>query len=196
MKYKTVIIISAACAVTAAAGCKSSPHCCLIAPPSLTLTSEKTGIERQIVGDYMELEEDAWIVSSVKTAYGSRSSVNTTGDPEIIKAEKVRQFHADVLAGYKAEGAAGEGNDGYVAYIRTDQYEADPARKKILLAVIVEENSARKIIFRRSLFAIYGKEPSAEEMAAFGRTFSDEQRLLAAKGEWIQENSGKWVKKK
>lgn len=196
MKYKILMIISLSAAVMAAAGCASSPHCCLIAPPSLTLTPEKTPIERQIVGDYMELEKDAWIVSSVKTTYGARSSVNTTGDPEIIKAEKVRQFHADVLSAYKSEGAAGEGNDGFVVYMKTDKYEADPAQKKILLAVLDEENSARKIIFRRSLFAIYGKEPSADETSAFGKIFGDEQRVLAAKGEWVQENSGKWVKKK
>lgn len=196
MKYTAALLISLIGAVMIAAGCKTSPHCCLIAPPGLTITSEKTGIERQIVGDYMELEKDAWIVSSVKTTYGSRFSGNITGDPELQKAEKVRQFHADVLSGYKAEGAAGEGNDGYVAYMKTDKYEADPAQKKILMAVLDEENSARRIIFTRSLFSIYGKEPSAGEVSAFGRTFADEQRVLARKGEWVQDNSGKWVKKK
>lgn len=195
MKFRIVFYISLAAALYSAPAC-NSPHCCLIEPPSLNITPEKTGIERQIIGDYMELEKDAWTVSSVKTSCGDGSSGNITGDPEMLKAEKVRSFHAGKLAEYKTEGAAGEGNNGFVSYIKTDKYEADPVRKKILLSVLEEENSARKIIFTRSLFAINGKDPSGDDLGSFGRIFADEQRLLAAKGEWIQENSGTWVRKK
>lgn len=197
MKYAFVILVPLAVITWSLSGCKSSPHCCLIAPPALNLTSEKTGVERQIIGDYMELEKDAWTVSSVKSSYGTgKTQSGVTGDEELQKAESLRAFHAEKLAAYKTEGAAGEGNDGYVSYIKNDKYEADPAQKKILLAVLDEENGARKLIFTRSLFAISGKNPSKDEVAAFGRMFADEQRVQAAQGEWVQENSGKWVKKK
>jgi len=165
-------------------------------PPSLNLTSDKTVVERQIIGDYMELEKDAWIVSSVKTTCSTgRGASDMTGDPELLKAERVRSFHAERLASYKSEGAAGEGNDGFVAYMKSGKYETDAAQKKIILAVIDEENSARRIIFRRTLFSMNNAEPSAEEVSAFGRLFADEQRSMAARGQWIQEKSGKWVKK-
>lgn len=197
MKYGIVSVITLALALYSAAGCKSTPSCLSVVPPSLNLTSEKTVVERQIIGDYMELEKDAWVISSVKTSHSSgRTKSDMTGDPELLKAEKTRSFHAERLASYKSEGAAGEGSDGLAAYMQSEKYESDPAQKKILLAVLDEENMARKIIFRRSIFLMNNAEPSADEIRAFGRIFAEEQRVLAGKGEWIQENSGKWVKKK
>lgn len=197
MKFIMAVMLSLTLILFSNTGCGVSLHCCLIAPPPLNLTSEKTAVERQIIGDYMELEKDAWVISSVKTPHSSgRTKADLTGDPELLKAEKVRSFHAERLAAYKSEGAAGEGNDGFTAYIQSEKYEQDPAQKKILLAVLDEENMARRIIFRRSLLAMNNAEPSADELKAFGKIFADEQRVLAARGEWIQENSGKWVKKK
>ena len=197
MRYTIIFFLTLSAAVYSSTGCKSTPSCISVVPPSLNLTSDKTVVERQIIGDYMELEKDAWVISSVKTSHSSgRTKSDMTGDPELLKAEKVRSFHAERLAAYKSEGAAGEGSDGFAAYIQSEKYESDPAQKKILLAVIDEENMARKIIFRRSLFVMNNAEPSADEVRAFGRIFADEQRVLAGKGEWIQENSGKWVKKK
>jgi uncharacterized protein YdbL (DUF1318 family) len=197
MKYSYAVLLIFAAAVYSGSGCKSTPSCIAIVPPSLNLTSEKTVVERQIIGDYMELEKDAWVISSVKTPHSSgRTKADITGDPELLKAEKVRSFHAERLAAYKSEGAAGEGSDGFAAYIQSEKYESDPAQKKILLAVLDEENMARRIIFRRSLLAMNNVEPSADEIRAFGKIFADEQRVLAARGEWVQENSGKWVKKK
>lgn len=197
MRYTIIFFLTLAAAVYSSAGCKSTPSCVSVVPPSLNLTSEKTAVERQIIGDYMELEKDAWVISSVKTPHSSgRTKADITGDPELLKAEKVRSFHAERLAAYKSEGAAGEGSDGFAAYIQSEKYESDPAQKKILLAVLDEENMARKIIFRRSLLAMNNVEPSADEIRAFGKIFADEQRVLAARGEWVQENSGKWVKKK
>ncbi len=197
MKYRITFFMALSLAVYAGSGCKSTPSCLSVVPPSLNLTSDKTVVERQIIGDYMELEKDAWIISSVKTSHSSgRSRADMTGDPELLKAEKVRSFHAERLQAYKAEGAAGEGSDGFAAYIESGKYESDPAQKKILLAVLDEENMARRIIFRRSLFIMNNTDPSADEIRAFAKIFAGEQRTLAGKGEWIQENSGKWVKKK
>ncbi|HPS56624.1 MAG TPA: DUF1318 domain-containing protein [Spirochaetota bacterium] len=197
MRCSIAFLLIITAAVYSASGCKSTPSCLSVVPPSLNLTSEKTVVERQIIGDYMELEKDAWVIASVKTPHSSgRTKSDMTGDPELLKAEKLRSFHAERLALYKSEGAAGEASDGFAAYIQSEKYESDPAQKKILLAVIDEENMARKIIFRRSLFVMNNAEPSADEVKAFGRIFAGEQMMLAGKGEWIQENSGKWVKKK
>jgi len=178
-------------------GCKSSPSCCLIAPPEINLTGEKTVIERQIVGDYMELEKDAWTVSSVKTtAVKKNTSGRMSGDPELFKFIKVREFHYDKIREYKGEGALGEGNNGYIQYMETKKYESSPAEKKILLTVIDEENRARKEIFTRSILLSKGSEPEKAEIDSFGKGFAEEQRGLASKDEWIQDNSGKWGRKK
>ena len=195
--YNRIIILAAAAALMLTAGCSSSPSCLSIVPPDVNLTGEKTVIERQIVGDYMELEKDAWTISSVKTTVGKKNtSGRMSGDPELFKYIKVREYHADKIKEYKTEGSLGEGNSGYIQYMDNKKYESSPAEKKILLTVIDEENLARKEIFTRSVLLSKGSQPDKGEIDSFGKDFADEQRGLAAKDEWIQDNSGKWGRKK
>ncbi|HOP64541.1 MAG TPA: DUF1318 domain-containing protein [Spirochaetota bacterium] len=191
----TAIITAIAC--YAFTGCKSTPSCLTVVPPEINLTGEKTVIERQIVGDYMELEKDAWTVSSVRTTVArKKGDSNLSGDQEIIKAIKAREFHADRIRDYKTEGVIGETAEGYISYIPGHSYEKSAELKKVLLTIIDEENSARKNIFTRTLSKSGKKTPSDSEVKSFGRMFADEQRALAQKGDWIQDNSGKWTRKK
>ena len=195
--YKNFIVITAVAAAFFTAGCSSTPSCLSIVPPNVNMTGEKTVIERQIVGDYMELEKDAWTVSSVKTAVAKKSvSGKIAGDPELLKHIKVREFHSDKIKEYKTEGAIGETSTGLIKYMETNKYESSPAEKKILLILIEEENKARQEIFSRSVLVSKGSEPSRGEIDSFAKAFAEEQRGLASKDEWIQENSGKWIRKK
>lgn len=193
--YKEIIITAAAAVITA--GCSSTPSCISIVSPEVNLTGEKTVIERQIVGDYMELEKDAWTVSSVKTTVAKKNtSGKMSGDTELFKYMKVREYHYDKIREYKTEGALGETSTGLVQYMEIKKYESSPAEKKILVTVIDEENRARKEIFKRSVFLSKGSEPDKSEVESFAKDFAAEQRGLALKEEWIQENSGTWVRKK
>ena len=195
---KINIIITAIASIAFYAGCSSSaPSCCLISPPDVVLTGEKTVVERHLVGDYMELEKNAWTISSVKTAVAKKSaSGRIAGDPELLKYIKVRDFHYDKIKDYKTEGALGETNTGLIKYMETKKYESSPAEKKILITLIEEENKARRAIFVRSVLISKGSEPVKSEIDLFARDFAEEQRSLASKDEWIQENSGKWIRKK
>ncbi|MDY6935614.1 MAG: DUF1318 domain-containing protein [Spirochaetota bacterium] len=185
-------------------GCSSNipilrdiPSCCLISPPDIHLTGEKTVVERQIVGEYRELEKDAWVISSVKTnIQKSKGTYIAGGDRQILLALKIREFHEDKIRGYKGEGAIGEKNNGFVKYMRNPKYDGDRNLKTILTRVINEENRARKIIFARTLKRSGIKEPSEKEIEAFGRIFAEEQRALAKKNDLIQNNSGKWIRKR
>jgi len=194
---KYFIIIAAVAAALFAAGCSSTPSCISIVSPDVYLTSGKTAIESQIVGDYKELEKDAWTLSSVKTTVGKKNaSGKMSGDPELFKYMKVRDFHSDKIKEYKGEGAIGEGSNGFIKYMETKKYESSPAEKKILLTLIDEENSARRDIFSRSIYLLKNAEPSKAEVEVFGNSFAEEQIGLAGKDEWIQESSGKWGRKK
>jgi hypothetical protein len=193
-RFITVLVVAAA-ALTARCSsmesCGTSPSCCSITPPDVHLTGEKTVIERQIIGDYMEIEKDAWALSSVRTTVAQGNiSGKMAGDPELFKHTKVREFHSDKIKEYKSESAIGENNKGYIQYIETKKYEISPAEKKILSAVIEEENLSRREIFTRLIYLSKGSTAENNEIDAFGRAFADEQRGLAAKGEWIQQNSG------
>ena len=162
------------------------------------MTGNKTVIERQIVGDYKELEKDAWIIASMKTNVQKKKGAGATigGDEILFRALKVREFHMDKIREYKNEGAIGEGNTGYIVYRDIPKYEKSRDHKNILLKVINEENKARKIIFKRMLVKSGKKEPAADEIMAFGRLFANEQRAFAKKNDWIQEKNGRWVKQK
>jgi hypothetical protein len=196
MNIKLEIIITAV-SMAFFLKCSSAPSCINIVPPDVVLTGEKTVVERHIVGDYKELEKDAWTVSSVKTSVAKKSaSGKVAGDPELLKFIKVREFHNDKIKEYKTEGALGEANTGLLKYMETKKYESSPAEKKILMALIDEENKARQEIFSRSVLISKGSEPSRPEIDSFAKGFAEEQRSLASKDEWVQENSGKWIRKK
>ena len=196
MNKNIIIIISAIILVSLYTGCSSVPSCITVVPPTINLTGEKTVIERQIIGDYRELEEDAWSISSVKTTTGrSASQGQISGDPEIVKAVKIRDYISDKVMAYKKEGAIGESATGYVVYRETKKYESSADFKKALMLVIEDENSARKTIFTRSLMNIEGVEPGKVKVENFGKLFAEEQRAIAEKGDWIQDDSGRWIRK-
>ncbi len=193
----TIVIVT-----TIFTGCKTSdstrPSCCLIKIPDITLTGEKTAIERQIIGDYKELEKDAWIVSSVKSSIqkGEGSSGISGGDMELLRAMKIRELHEPKIRKYKDEGAIGETNNGLIVYKKTSRYEKEKGHKRILSIVIEEENSARKTVFMRSLISSGVEKPTEDEISSFGEVIAEEQRATAKKDDWIQEKSGRWVRKK
>ncbi len=188
--FAGIIILSIAASISTSC---SSSSCCMIAPPSINMTGPKTVIERQIVGDYMELEKDAWLISTIQ-APGTMSG--GAADEELLKAVRKREALADRIAVYKKEGAVGEASTGYAVYRPVNEYEKDSEKKSELLKILEQENSARKEMFSRSLFLSSKKEPSSAEVSAFGRLFAEEQRSRAMKGEAIQEKSGKWSIKK
>ncbi len=194
---KIYLVILIAIGSYSLTGCSSSPSCCVIVPPDINLTGQKTVVERQIIGDYRELEKDAWAVSSVRTAAGKKNiSGKMSGDPELFKYMKVREYHTDKIREYKVEGAIGEAGSGYIQYIESKKYESSPAEKKLLMVLIEEENKSRQGIFNRSIFLAKGSEPSKGEVESFGREFAEEQRAIAAKDEWVQGTSGRWERKK
>lgn len=170
---------------------------CSIVPPKINLTGEKTVIEKQIVGDYRELEEDAWVISSVKTTVSkSRGAVSAAGgDRELFLAMKVREFHRDKIRAYKSDGAIGETSRGYIKYRVVVKYDRFKVQKDILFSVIKNENDARRTIFIKILIKNGTKEPSEKEIDTFGRIFAGEQREIAQKNDWLQEESGRWVRK-
>ncbi len=181
-------------------GCSSTPNfpsCISIKPPAIHITGEKTVIERQITGDYNEVEKDAWAVSSVKTLPRETEQAKpaASADQELFMALKIREFHLEKISAYKKEGSLGETRTGLVQYIPVDEYEKNRDRREILLSVIKNENDARMTIFRRSTFLALKREATEEEIASFGNQFAKEQRALALKNEWIQDDNGRWGRK-
>ncbi|MBP7603301.1 MAG: DUF1318 domain-containing protein [Spirochaetes bacterium] len=205
MKTRLCVLAALAAIAAAATGCASGksciadvPSCLEISPPDIHLTGEKTVIERQIVGDYRELERDAWIVSSVKTdvARSRGPAVVMGGDEALLRAVKIREFNEAKIRAYKDEGAVGEASTGLAVYLPQKRYESDASRRAALMRVLEDENAARRTIFERSVARAGTGEPSRRDVDAFGAAFAEEQAALARKNDWVQEKTGKWVRKK
>lgn len=193
-----IIVITIILAVVTACSSTGGPSCIDIVPPEIKLTGEKTILEKQIIGDYEELEKDAWVISTVQNNVqrSEGETFQTSGDPVMFKAMKIREYHSEKIRVYKNEGAIGEANTGYLKYLRTDKYEKDPPEKKILFTVIAEENKVRRIIFIRSLILSGVEKPTEKQIADMGRAFYEDQVESAQKNDKIQEKNGKWTVKK
>lgn len=172
--------------------------CISLKPPKMHLTGKQTVIESQVVGDYQEIESDAWAISSEKTNVQKESAGSSSGvgDEEMFEAMKIREYHADKVREYKNEGAIGESNVGYLEYRSLEKYESDKDQKKILAILIKEENKARKTIFYRTIVLSGKSNPTPYDIETFGKKFAEEQIDLAFENDWIQNTSGSWFKKK
>ena len=192
--YLAVIILS----IYFCQGCASTPSCCLISVPKINLTGQRTVIERQIVGDYKEIEEDAWATSSLQTTVQQSKSKKTAagGDRELFAAMKIREYHKDRIREYKNEGVIGESFTGYIEYRSVKKYDKDKVLKRRLNSLIKEENYARTTIFKRQYYSANKKEANKLQYKMWGGTyFSKEQEKKSAKGDWLKRKSGRWVQK-
>ncbi|HSV96736.1 MAG TPA: DUF1318 domain-containing protein [Spirochaetota bacterium] len=205
MNTRLCLLAAVAVLLTALSRCASGkscladmPSCLEISPPDIHLTGEKTVIERQIVGDYRELERDAWIISSVKTdvARSRGPAVVMGGDAALLGAVKIREFNEEKIRTYKDDGAVGEANSGMAVYMPQKKYDSDAALKAALVRVLEDENAARRVIFERSVARTGPGGPATGDVAAFGAAFAEEQAALAKRNDWVQDRTGKWVRKK
>lgn len=169
---------------------------CSIVAPEVKLTGEKTLVENQIIGEYREIEPDAWAVSTMKTAVTRQKSSVVSADPAMMSALKMRELNEDYIRRYKNDEAAGEAITGYLVYRTAQKYESDKELKKIILAVIDDENRARRTIFERSIVLSGKEKPSDADIAVVARQFADDERSRAQKNDWIQGNDGQWQRKK
>ncbi|HOE20668.1 MAG TPA: DUF1318 domain-containing protein [Spirochaetota bacterium] len=199
MKKNVVAIALAciACIVVCMSGCTSSgciqdmPSCLEIYPPAINITGEKTALERQLIGEYHELEQDAWVTSTVMTpSKGNRKAV-INADEELMNAIQIRELNSDIIRLYKDRGLIGEQNNGYIAIV--DEKKLQSLQESDAIRTIVQqENNARSIIFVKSSGATKSNEAKAMQFAV---EFAKEQQAKAKKGDWIQNNDGRWVKK-
>ena len=199
MKKNVVAIALAciACIVVCMSGCTSSgciqdmPSCLEIYPPAINITGEKTALQRQLIGDYHELEQDAWVTSTVMTpSKGNRKAV-INADEKLLNAIQIRELNSDIIRLYKDRGLIGEQNNGYIAIV--DEKKLQSLQESDAIRTIVQqENNARSIIFVKSSGATKSNETKAIQFAV---EFAKEQHAKAKKGDWIQNNDGRWVKK-
>lgn len=173
-------------------GClKSVPSCIEIHPPAIHITGEKTALERQLIGEYREIEKDAWVTSTVMVpSKGDRRAMVYTDDT-MLQAIKIRELNEDRIRAYKDMAIIGEMNNGYVGIVDTKKLQSLKEGAAIH-TLVNDENNARQIIFIKSSDSKDAKDSKAIQ---FGYDFAKEQHAKAKKGDWIQKEDGHWVRK-
>jgi len=162
----------------------------------INVVDERTALENQILGSYQELDRDMQLLASVR---GVDSTGKTQPPPsytqqrqQAIVARQTQQFNQDDIDELKKAGCIGEANDATLAARPCDR-SSDQSVAERLERLIASENQARGIILR---FAVTTSPDLTEkDLPQVTETYARMQREKAKTGEWIQEPSGKWIRK-
>lgn len=182
-------------------GCsRPQVSCCIIQLPPITLTSERTSLENQILGTYAEIREDVWLVSSSQAVEGLKITSTTNTNVKVInvnfkviKALETIEYDQDKITNYKARGYLGENNEGFLSYMKNSVIEDNPEMKLKLLEIMNEVNDARTVLMLEVINR--NANLSMDDLPEVKKTTAKINQNNALKGEWIQNQDGEWIKK-
>lgn len=165
---------------------------CTIKTPEVTFTSERTALEKQILGSYRTIEEDAWMVSSVRSTEGQKIQIPES-KRRVLEAFANRKYNADDIEDFKSDGVVGENSAGFLTILSTTRYDEETDYRELVDRVAAEENRDREIIMARIVEINSAVNPLDREAVA--RVFAQMNRDASAPGTWVQINDDRWVKK-
>lgn len=171
--------------------------CANLVQVKIDVVDQRTALENQVLGSYREIGGDLLLLASVRSidSQGRLKPVPKLpeGRKKAIKAMQRSRFNLDDIERFKAAGAIGETNNGFLSYMESFQPRAGQKLEKFLDNLIQEENEDRKTLYLRvvSINENFreGDLPKVEKIMA-GLNHDS-----AKSGEWIQKDSGEWVKK-
>lgn len=182
---------------------------CSIKPPEVTVTGEKTALERQLLGKHQRLPQEVWSVGAVKMSSivspeisdslrlplpGEAERAPLVGySPErlrYLRAEACRVFNRDDIEDFKREGILGENNRGYLEVIDPTMLRQDPSLAALVDRVVTEENQSRKVIMEWYIWL--RQDLTEEDLPAVEASFAQRNREAAKPGEFFQDREGNW----
>ena len=195
-------------------------NCTIIIPP-ITLTGSKTAIEKQIVGEDNEIEEDIWLISSVKTVQDkSKQKLSSDKDKDnkknalTYKAIAILDVFEPYLSKLKKDLVVGEGQNGFVfnlflekkvdipkkAYKQYDAKLSNDSEKgrpyRMLIETVKQVNKARDMLIRGYIISQKAKK---KDFKTNHSSLLQEMRLkyqsLTLPGQYIQKSNGIWERK-
>lgn len=165
---------------------------CAIILPKITATGERTALENQIVGSYKMIEEDAWMVASLRAGNVPDTLQISTEKRRALEAVLRQRFNADDIDDFKLKGYIGEKIDGLLE-IRPSASDADSASQALLNRVVSEENEDRALVMRRVVELHPEIDPS--DRVKIGQVYARLKQEASPAGTWIQKETGEWAKK-
>lgn len=164
---------------------------CSIKTPEVSITGEKTALEEQVLGDYRQIESDAWVIASTRAA-GSGSSEGKS-QSQILAATQNRKFNKDEIDEFKKDKTLGENNKGYLEILFNDKYDTNTIYRKMVDQLLAEENRDRKIIYEQIIAA--QNISSQEKRDKIQIVFAKQNMKESASGTMVQNEDGSWVEK-
>ena len=166
---------------------------CSIHPPDIKITDEKTALENQILGTYNEIEEDVWMVASVRSAEPGKKTEISQEKEAVLNAYQNQEFNKDDIEEFKADGCVGENNQGYLEIRASEKYNKDEQYKKLVNQIVENENKDRTVIMKRIIEVNHNL--SENDFGKVQEIYAQMKRDSAKSGEWVQGKDGKWAKK-
>lgn len=177
---------------------------CTVKPPEITVTGEKTVLERQLLGHYRLSSKEIFMPAAdggIYTRYQTQVSDSLadsgpvlagvySGRREYMIALANHRFNLDDIERFKDLGLIGEDKQGYLHVFRDKVAGLSEADIAVLEIVISEENHGRKIIMKRviNLRADLTDEDLPEIQRIFAKRNIEEEKP----GRFIQNDSGEW----
>lgn len=164
---------------------------CSVQAPEVKVTGEKSALENQVIGSYEEIEEDTWMVASVRSAGEKKTKKLSPEEKRVLEAVRNRKFNKDDVNELKREGAIGENMRGFLEIRPLAKIENDPQYKKRVTELVNEENRDREVVMNHIVEQI--ANASKEKVYTI---IAGNNREKALPDTWIQMPNGEWIKKK
>jgi uncharacterized protein YdbL (DUF1318 family) len=163
----------------------------------IDVVDQRTALENQAIGTYQEMKGDLLLLASVRSIDAGGRLVPVppipAGKREAIRAMQRSEFNRDDVERLKSQGLFGEGKDGYLAFVKAQESVADPKTAGFAANLLAEENADRKTTYAR--IAELNENFRDGDVSKVEAVMAGLNRDTAKEGEWIQQESGDWVRK-
>ncbi len=166
---------------------------CTIGIPDIQLTGEKTALQKQVLGEYEELESDDWIIASARLGTQGQAMTFTGQKQTVLEAIKNQKFRQDEVVELKRDKILGENNEGFLEIVNPDKLD-NPEEKARVEQLVKNENADRKIIYERALAVM--DIPVEWSRSKIDSMFAAEKRNQTESGTLVQTFQGEWIEKK
>ena len=163
---------------------------CSIKAPEIAVTGEKTALENQVLGQFQQLDDKNGVIASTRSIDPLPDSVSSN---RVFDAVHRQKFRNDELVELKRKHVIGEGNDGFLAIVSTDEHQTDSSLRQTVERLVNAENDDRRLIYAHMLASSGAKstEMDSTARAHLVRLNHDQSEP----GTLIQLPDGKWVEK-
>jgi hypothetical protein len=155
---------------------------------SFEVTSQKTALENQILGQYQELDDEMVLLSTVRSRQKNQKKVS-----EVEMARSNQRFNQDDIDELKDLRIFGEGIEGYLA-ILPKQYLGDGSRDQKMMnlakQLMSEENSDRRVIWNHTIET--NPNLKVSDLSSVRETYREFQKKKAKPGHFVEMSPGVW----